>query len=201
MITEESLAYLSSESRRTTQWRLGEGAGRVAIKARNDYDLETDGTAVIDELLDERADLSGEQSEMNRKVQIVWAEPFSMKVFWPMLILASSMLITGCDSPTDLEKTAARLTQGMTETNVFRLFRDFKNYDQGKIDHGIAMDRWVIFQTNVQRGTIVDFVDPDGHWPQPWQFCTIFFDTNSVIVGFCYARDDGRPIGTIPRKE
>ena len=63
------------------------------------------------------------------------------------------------------------------------------------------MDQWVIFQTNVQRGIIVDFIDPEGHWPQPWEFCAIYFDTNSVIVGFCYGRDDGRPIGRPPRKE
>ena len=124
-----------------------------------------------------------------------------MKILWPLLILVSSMLIAGCDSPTRLERTAARLTPGMTKTNVFRLFHDFKAHDLREFDHGLVMVQGVFFQTNVQRGTIVDFIDPKGHWPQPWEFCGVYFDTNSVIVGFCYGRDDGRPFGSPPRKE
>ena len=124
-----------------------------------------------------------------------------MKILWPLLMLATSMLITGCDSPTDLEKTAARLKPGMTKTNVFRLFRDFESYDQGEFDHGLPMSYGVIFQTNVQRGVIVGFTDPKSNWPRPDEFCTVYFNTNSVIAKFLYARDDGRPFGSPPRKE
>ena len=124
-----------------------------------------------------------------------------MKFFWSLLILASSILITGCDSPTDLEKTAARLKPGMTKTNVFKLFADFGSSKEAEFDHGLPMDQGVLFQTNIQRGIIVRFTDPKGHWPQPWEFCAVYFDTNSVIAKFLYARDDGRPFGSPPRKE
>ena len=104
--------------------------------------------------------------------------------------------VTGCGPPpnTALHKAALQLKSGMTRTDVESLFSDFSRSGpedfEGKLaDFLVVEDPPVIYDTNIDRGTQLTYSgDMSGFIPQ-FENCTVYFNTNNVIVGYRYSYD------------
>jgi hypothetical protein len=86
----------------------------------------------------------------------------------------------------------------MNVADVTNLFRDFDHSEVGVFDRGLTTED-IRFQTNVIQGTEITFHNKSIGFFDNFENCTVYFDTNGVIAGFYYSRDDGRRPGAAPK--
>jgi hypothetical protein len=113
-------------------------------------------------------------------------------------------LVSGCShepgsSPRDLEKQASLLKSGMTEREVKTFFSDYLPVTNvNEIGHIEAKNRDVRYEKEMTRAIeVTRLYIPSGYYSSWEEFkpkafgsyletCTVFFDTNQVIVGYYY---------------
>jgi hypothetical protein len=118
--------------------------------------------------------------------------------FMRCMAIGAVVALTGCDRPTSLERTASRLRPGMSKTSIAELFTEFDRSPGASFEQGLGL-LTAAFQTNVETGTLVSYSPKTKGFFEPGEVCSVYFDTNDVIIGFNYLRDDGRASGAKPR--
>jgi hypothetical protein len=123
---------------------------------------------------------------------------------WIWVGCTVALTIAGCGrlaSPTPLERAAAQVTPGMTRSNVHQLFAEFR---RSKGDYQVEWefsDLVTRFQTNATHGRREIYYPTQSGLFDPYESCHVYFDTNDIINGIFYSRNDGRPLDTKPRRQ
>ena len=113
---------------------------------------------------------------------------------WTAILLVIATTGCGPKPNTPLHKAALQLKSGMTRTNVESLFSAFSHSRpeefEGKLaDIFVVEDPLVIYDTKIDRGTQLSYSGDMSGFVSHFEMCTIYFNTNNVIVGYRYAYD------------
>ena len=116
-----------------------------------------------------------------------------MKQWRAALSLASlvAAVALGCsERPPVLEPYALRLAPGMMTDDVARLFADFRLMNSGTGAADVALAT-VLFQPESVSAQYLTYAGPFRRF-EIVETCCVYFDTNSVIVGYQYTGYDGQ---------
>jgi hypothetical protein len=106
------------------------------------------------------------------------------------LIVALS-LVAGCGGRTNLERASNHLKQGMSSSDVRAVFQDFKLLED--VTNSIeVISPTKSFQSRRFAASVMQF-DTNQRAPligRLPEWCTVYFDTNGVIIAFKYCYMD-----------
>src|SRR6185437_9139345 len=108
---------------------------------------------------------------------------FDMRQFIFSIFVIALTLLNGCDRPTSLERTSVKLKPGMSTAEVTNLFVNFDHSQGTDFDQGLVNSA-ITFQTNVSQGTVITYCPQSIGFFEPFELCSVYFDTNGTIAGF-----------------
>ena len=136
---------------------------------------------------------------VNRRTNNALVQTFVIKLNdmnMQLIIVASCMLLMmGCKR-TPLQRTTSEIKQGMNQEQVNILFKDFSASEviafSGKLKNSVDNPKSIriAFQTNSFIGESVRFYPSHSDsFISPFEECTVFFDTNKIVMGYHFAID------------
>ena len=104
------------------------------------------------------------------------------------------LLVWGCGSRTALEGKTSEIKPGMNQGQINVLFKNFPSSSaspfSGKLQNEYSrQSKTVAFQTNSFVGSDVNFGPAEKGFFAPFELCTVYFDTNKIVVGYHYSID------------
>ena len=127
----------------------------------------------------------------------MWKERPKCKMVSFVVLVSCLLLMIGCDdfrTHTTLEKNAKKIQPGMSRDQINNLLKDFASSDaavfSGELKNGgDSFHKNVVFNTNSFVGYDVNYAPSHVGAFSSFEMCTVYYDTNNIVMGYYYNLD------------